>query len=103
MDKLPAEAELTSEKAPQAPFPIDQGSCGWCHPIEVAMFRMFAVCCLAAGMTAGCAETQRVTSGGYYCIAGTEQACPEHEGYGDCQLCPSSSLAQSKRGPGTLR
>jgi hypothetical protein len=23
MDKLPAEAELMSEKAPQAPFPID--------------------------------------------------------------------------------
>ena len=101
MDKLPAEAELTSEKAPQAPFPIDQGSCGWCHPIEVAMFRMIAVCCLAAGVTAGCADTQRVTSGGYYCFVGTEDPCPEHDGDGSCQLCPSVALAPSKPGSDT--
>lgn len=62
------------------------------------MFRMFAICCLAAGVTAGCADTQRVTSGGYYCFVGTEDPCPEHDGDGSCQLCPSDALAESQSG-----
>jgi hypothetical protein len=62
------------------------------------MFRMFAICCLAAGVTAGCAGTQRVTSGGYYCFIGTQDPCPEHNGDGNCQLCPSDSLASSRSG-----
>jgi hypothetical protein len=56
------------------------------------MLRIIAVCLIAAGMTAGCANMQPVTSGGYYCITGTQVSCPEHEGYGDCQLCPKASL-----------
>ena len=59
------------------------------------MFRMIAVCCVAAGVTAGCAETQRVTSGGYYCLVGTEDPCSERDGDGSCQLCPSNTLASS--------
>jgi hypothetical protein len=62
------------------------------------MFRMFAIGCLAAGVTAGCADTQRVTSGGYYCFIGTEDTCPENNGDGNCQLCPSVSLAKSQSG-----
>jgi hypothetical protein len=56
------------------------------------MLRIIAVCLVATGMTAGCANLQPVTSGGYYCITGTQVSCPEHEGYGDCQLCPKASM-----------
>ena len=59
------------------------------------MFRIVAVSLLAAGTTVGCAGMHPVTSGGYYCIIGTQTSCPEHEGYGDCQLCPKASLAAS--------
>jgi len=52
------------------------------------MFRLIAVCLLAVGATVGCAETNRVASGGYYCTVGTQNPCPEHEGHGDCQPCP---------------
>lgn len=65
------------------------------------MFRLFAIGCLAASVTAGCADTQRVTSGGYYCFVGTEDPCPEHDGDGSCQLCPGVSLAESKSGSDT--
>jgi hypothetical protein len=58
------------------------------------MFRIIAVCCLAAGVTAGCAENQRVTSGGYYCLVGTLDPCREHDGDGSCQLCPTSETAR---------
>jgi hypothetical protein len=54
------------------------------------MFRAIAICVLAAA-TAGCAGTQRTTSGGYYCKGATQDPCPEHEVSPDCQLCPRSS------------
>ncbi len=52
------------------------------------MLRSTIFCLLIAGLTAGCASPQRVTSGGYYCSAGTEMPCASHEGSGDCQPCP---------------
>jgi hypothetical protein len=57
------------------------------------MFRIIALGVLAAGASAGCANFQPVTSGGYYCLTGTQTSCPEQEGYGDCQRCPSARLA----------
>jgi hypothetical protein len=60
------------------------------------MFRLIAVCLLAAGATVGCAETHRVTSGGYYCTAGTQNPCPEHEVSGDCQPCPDASVSAAR-------
>jgi hypothetical protein len=57
------------------------------------MIRSSIVSLIVAGLTAGCANVQPVLSGGYYCITGTELSCPEHEGNGDCQLCPRSAAA----------
>jgi hypothetical protein len=56
------------------------------------MFRAIAISLLAAAVTAGCADTHRVTSGGYYCNLETQEPCPQHEAYGDCQPCPRSSM-----------
>jgi hypothetical protein len=61
------------------------------------MVRAIAIGLLAAAMTAGCANTQRVTSGGYYCNVTTHEPCPEHEVYGDCQLCPRSSMSATPK------
>ena len=69
---------------------------------RVSLFRAIGVSCLAAGMTVGCASSPSVASGGYYCIKGSQQSCPQHEAYGDCQLCPQSSLAAAS-GPDSLR
>lgn len=69
---------------------------------RVSLFRAIGVSCLAAGMTVGCASSPRVASGGYYCIQGSQQNCPEHEGNGDCQLCPHASVAAAS-GPDSLR
>ena len=33
-----------------------------------------------------------------FCLAGTEGPCSEHDGGGNCQLCPSDALASSKSG-----
>jgi hypothetical protein len=55
------------------------------------MFRAMTVSLLIAGMTAGCANTKPVLTGGYYCLRGSELSCPSHEGSGDCQPCPSST------------
>jgi hypothetical protein len=60
------------------------------------MFRAIALCLLAAGATAGCADTHPVTSGGYYCKRGTTTPCPSHEVYGDCQACPSASVSSAR-------
>jgi hypothetical protein len=57
------------------------------------MVRAIAIGLLACAMTVGCANTQRVTSGGYYCSLGTQEPCPQHEAYGDCQPCPRSSMS----------
>ena len=57
------------------------------------MFRSIAIGLFVAGMTAGCASTQPVLTGGYYCLRGSELSCPSHEGSGDCQPCPSSTAA----------
>jgi hypothetical protein len=67
------------------------------------MFRSIVLCLLAAAMTAACASRQPATSGGYYCIVGSDAGCPELEGYGDCQPCPSASLSNAGGTPGTLR
>ena len=56
------------------------------------MFRAIAMALLVAALTAGCADTHRVTSGGYYCNLETQGPCPQHEAYGDCQPCPRSSI-----------
>jgi hypothetical protein len=69
---------------------------------RVSLFRAIGVSCLAAGLTVGCASTTPVTSGGYYCMKGPLDSCPEHEGNGDCQLCPTSSIA-SASGSDSLR
>jgi hypothetical protein len=57
------------------------------------MFRSIIVGSFVAGMTAGCANTQPVLSGGYYCLQGTELSCPHLEGNGDCQPCVRSTAA----------
>ena len=57
------------------------------------MFRAMIAGLLVAGMTAGCATTQPVLTGGYYCLQGSELSCPSHEGSGDCQPCPRSTAA----------
>jgi hypothetical protein len=57
------------------------------------MFRAMIAGLLVAGMTAGCATTQPVLTGGYYCLQGTGLSCASHEGSGDCQPCPSSTAA----------
>jgi hypothetical protein len=67
------------------------------------MFRIIALGALAAGVAAGCANFQPVTSGGFYCTAGTQRSCPEHEAYGDCQLCPSATVAASQGDTTPLR
>lgn len=59
------------------------------------MFRTLIASLLAAGMTVGCASTQPVTSGGYYCRAGTQLSCASHEGSGDCQNCPNATVAST--------
>ena len=56
------------------------------------MSRAIAIALLAAALTAGCADTHRVTSGGYYCNLETQEPCPQHEAYGDCQPCPRSQM-----------
>ena len=68
------------------------------------MFRSITASLLIAGMTAGCATTQPVLTGGYYCLTGTELSCPSHEGSGDCQPCPRSTATPvaSAAGPATL-
>jgi hypothetical protein len=55
------------------------------------MFRTIIAGLFVAGMTVGCATTQPVLTGGYYCLQGTELSCPSHEGSGDCQPCPRST------------
>jgi hypothetical protein len=57
------------------------------------MFRSMIVSLFATGMSAGCANVQPVLSGGYYCLAGTEVSCTQHEGSGGCQPCPRSTPA----------
>jgi hypothetical protein len=57
------------------------------------MLRTMIVSLFVAGMAAGCADTQPVLTGGYYCLEGTELSCPSHEGSGDCQPCPRSTAA----------
>ena len=57
------------------------------------MVRSMIIGLFVAGMTAGCASTQPVLTGGYYCLQGTELSCPSHEGNGDCQICPRSTAA----------
>jgi hypothetical protein len=59
------------------------------------MFRAMIAGLFVAGMTAGCATTQPVLTGGYYCLQGIGLSCPSHEGSGDCQPCPSSKAASS--------
>jgi|HubBroStandDraft_5_1064220.scaffolds.fasta_scaffold25189_3 hypothetical protein len=59
------------------------------------MFRAMIAGLLVAGMTAGCATTQPVLTGGYYCLQGTDLSCPSHEGSGDCQPCPRSTATPS--------
>jgi hypothetical protein len=59
------------------------------------MFRAMIAGLFVAGLTAGCATTQPVLTGGYYCLQGTGLSCPSHEGSGDCQPCPSSTAASS--------
>jgi hypothetical protein len=59
------------------------------------MFRAMIAGLFVAGMTAGCATTQPVLTGGYYCLQGTELSCPSHEGSGDCQHCPTPTAAPS--------
>jgi hypothetical protein len=59
------------------------------------MFRATIAGLLVAGMTAGCANTQPVLTGGYYCLQGTDLSCPSHEGSGDCEPCPRSTAAPS--------
>jgi hypothetical protein len=66
------------------------------------MFRVITVCLLAASATVGCADTHRVTSGGYYCIVGTLSACPQYEASGDCQPCPRASLSAAPSDSHTL-
>jgi hypothetical protein len=53
------------------------------------MFRSIIACLLVAGTTAGCAHLQASTANGY-CIVGSAGSCPELEGNGDCQRCPSA-------------
>ena len=57
------------------------------------MVRSMIIGLFVAGMTAGCASTQPVLTGGYYCLQGTELSCPSHEGNGDCQPCPRATAA----------
>jgi hypothetical protein len=57
------------------------------------MVRSMIIGLFVAGMTAGCASTQPVLTGGYYCLQGTEFSCPSHEGTGDCQPCPRATVA----------
>jgi hypothetical protein len=57
------------------------------------MVRTMIIGLFVAGMTAGCASTQPVLTGGYHCLQGTELSCPSHEGSGDCQPCPRSTAA----------
>jgi hypothetical protein len=59
------------------------------------MFRAMIAGLFVAGMTAGCASTQPVLTGGYYCLQGTDLSCPSHEGSGDCQPGPRSTAAPS--------
>jgi hypothetical protein len=57
------------------------------------MFRPMIVSLFVAGTAVGCADVQPVLTGGYYCLAGTDLSCPQHEGSGDCQQCPRSTAA----------
>ena len=57
------------------------------------MFRSMIVSLFITGMSAGCANMHPVLSGGYYCLAGTEVGCTQHEGSGGCQPCPRSAAA----------
>lgn len=48
------------------------------------MFRVVAVCLLAAGVAIGCAST----ASSEYCLTGGGGYCSSLEGSGDCQPCP---------------
>ena len=52
------------------------------------MFRSIIACFLAAGTISGCADLRASTIDGY-CSTDSVASCPELEGNGDCQPCPS--------------
>lgn len=56
------------------------------------MFRSVLVGLFIAGASAGCASMPSVASGGYYCLAESGASCASHEGDGDCQPCPRSTV-----------
>jgi hypothetical protein len=61
------------------------------------MLRVTAMCLLAAGAAAGCANLQSSSTAKGYCSTGSERSCPELHGEGDCQPCPPRAATSSVR------
>jgi hypothetical protein len=66
-------------------------------PREVLMLRVTIMCLLAAGAAAGCANLQTSSMAAGYCSTGSDRSCPELQGDGDCQPCPTRAVKSSER------
>jgi hypothetical protein len=61
------------------------------------MLRFMIVCLLVVGAATGCANLKSPSLATGYCLTGTGRSCPELEGDGDCQPCPTSAVAGGAR------
>jgi hypothetical protein len=56
------------------------------------MLRATIMCLLTAGATAGCANLQPSSMAAGYCSTASDRSCPELQGDGDCQPCPTRAV-----------
>jgi hypothetical protein len=61
------------------------------------MLRVIILCLLAAGTATGCANLRPSSMATGYCSTGSDRGCPELQGDGDCQPCPTHALMNSGR------
>jgi hypothetical protein len=59
------------------------------------MFRIIMMCVLVAATTAGCAQMRASSVQPYYTV-GSQLACSEFEGSGDCQ--PAAGIVRLSKG-----
>jgi hypothetical protein len=59
------------------------------------MLRVTITCLLAGVAAAGCVNFKPPSWAAGYCTTGSNRSCPELEGDGDCQPCPTRALTDS--------
>lgn len=62
------------------------------NPQEVFMARFTMMCLLVAANAAGCANLSFPRMAGGYCSTASVRSCPEPDGDGNCQRCPTSAV-----------